>query len=103
VIPNRISEKLHSELLLALESARMRLSVAIAAESKSTPRDRWRYYLDTADRIGRFIRKLRHTDCGLLRDSQAWFQTLATLDRLPIQIRATRLCQILQDILAELE
>jgi hypothetical protein len=36
--------------MLALESARMRLSVAIAEETKSMPRDRWMRYLDTATR-----------------------------------------------------
>jgi len=103
VIQNRFSAKVHRELVLALESARMRLSVAIAVETKSTPRDRWRYYLDTTDQISRFIRRFRKTDFESAPDSQDWIKALDRLDRLPIQVRALRLCQVLRDIMAELE
>ena len=46
----------------------MRFSVAIAMEAKSTPRDRWEYYLETTDRMGRFIKRLRNTDFEFQRD-----------------------------------
>jgi hypothetical protein len=103
VIPNRISAKVHRELVIAFESARMRLSVAIASETKSTPRDRWRYYLDTTDQVRRFIRKLRKADLEKLPGSQGWVKALEKLGRLPIQSQALRLCQILRDIMMELE
>jgi hypothetical protein len=70
----------------------MRLSIAIAAETKSTPQDRRRYYLDTTDQVSRFIRKLRKADIDSRPDAQEW-----------IQVRALRLCQVLQDIITELE
>ena len=103
MIQNQISAKVHRELVLALESARMRLSVAIATETKSTPRDRWLHYLDTTNQLSRFIRRLRNADSESLPDSQGWTRALDTLDRLPIQGRALRLCQILRDIMKELE
>jgi hypothetical protein len=81
----------------------MRLSVAIASETKSTPRDGWRSYLETADQISRSIRKLRHADFDSLPDSHGWIRTLDTLDYLPVHSRALRLCQILRDILTQLE
>ncbi len=100
---NRFSAKIHGELVLALESARMRLSIAIAVETKFTPRDRWRYYLDTTDQVCRFIRKLRNVDSESPQGSQGWVKALDRLDRLPIQMRALRLCQVLRDIMTELE
>jgi hypothetical protein len=102
-IQNRFSAKVHRELIHALESARMRLSVAIAVETKSTPRDRWRYYLDTTEQVSRFIRKFRKADFELPPDSRGWIQALDRLDRLPMQIRAFRFCQLLRDIIAEIE
>ena len=104
MIQNHISAKIHrKQLVRALESARMRLSVAIASETKSTPRDRWRYYLDTTDQISRSIRKLRHADFESLPDFQEWIRTLDALDCLPISSRTLRLCQILRDIMTAVE
>jgi hypothetical protein len=103
VIQEQAAEKIHGELLFALESARMRLSVAIAMEAKSTPRDRWQYYLETTDRMGRFIKKLRKTDFELQRDPRGWVRALETLCNLPIQGRASRLCEALREIVMELD
>jgi hypothetical protein len=103
VIQNRFLAKVHRDLVLALESARMRLSIAIAVETKSTPQDRRRYYLDTNDQVSRFIRKLRKADVESPPDSQGWIRALDSLGRLPIQIRALPLCQVLRDIMTELE
>ncbi len=52
--------RLHRELLIAIERARSQLAVAIAAESKSTPRDRWHHYLETEDRVRKCVKKMRH-------------------------------------------
>jgi hypothetical protein len=103
VTQNRFPAKIHGELVFALESARMRLSVAIAVETKSTPQDQRRYYLDTTDQIRGFIRRLRRVDYDSPPDAQGWVQALDRLDRLPVQARALRLCQVLRDIMTELE
>ena len=95
--------RIHRELLLALESARMRLAVAIAAETKSTPPDQWQYYLDTSDRMRRFIGKLRKKRFDVLQQPQDWIRVTEALKQLPVQDKAPRLCRILQDIVAELE
>ena len=89
--------------MLALESARTRLSVAIAVESKSTPRARWLCYLDTTDQISRLIKQVRNSDFAALQDSQLWIRALDRIERLPIQSQAAQLCQILRDIVSELE
>jgi hypothetical protein len=98
-----VSPKLQKELVLALESARTRLSIAIATESKSTPRERWRYYLDTTEQIRRFVKKLRKADFGAMSASQSWTRALDILKHLPTHNRAHRLCQILREIVAKLE
>jgi hypothetical protein len=103
LIQNRVSAKIQKELVLALESARMRLSVAIATESKSTPRECWRYYLDTADQICRFIKKLRKADFDSKPVSPGWICALDILKHLPAQNKALRLCQILREIVAKIE
>ena len=81
----------------------MRFSVAIAMEAKSTPRDRWRYYIETTDQMCRFIKKLRKSDSEFPRDPQEWGRALDALCNLPMPGRASRLCDILRDIVAELE
>ncbi len=103
LIRDRIPEDLQKELVLALESARMRLSVAIAMETKSTPGDRRIYYLETAEQMSRFIKRLRNAELDLMAASQGWIRALDTLNRLPDQSRAMRLCQILRDIVMGLE
>jgi hypothetical protein len=95
--------KMQKDLLLALESARTRLAVAIAAETKSTPRERRQYYLDTTDRICRSIRKLRRAGPDAPPKPQEWVRALETLQKLPVQEKAHRLCQVLGDIVAGLE
>ncbi|MBN1567057.1 MAG: hypothetical protein JXA73_04365 [Acidobacteria bacterium] len=103
MIQDRLAAKVHGELVLALESARMRLSVAIAVETKSTPQDRRRYYLDTTEQVCRFIRRLRKADGTSSAEARGWINALDSLGRIPIQARALRLCQALQEIMKELE
>jgi len=100
---NRASTKVHRELLLALESARTRLAVAMAAETKSTPLDRRQYYLDTADRTRRFMKKLRKANADKATEPQDLIRALETLKQLPIHDKAQRLCQVLRDVVTELE
>jgi len=98
----------HHELLYALESARSRLAVAIAAESKVTPRERWRRYLETEDRMRRCLRAIR---CQPARGSRrhGWGQALSLLRQpLPVVDRtncgeAHRLCEHLSEVLSLIE
>ncbi len=97
------STKIHKELLLALECARTRLAVAVAAETKSTPLHRWQYYLDTADRMRRYIATLRRRTFDAPPPPQAMVRAIEALKHLPVQDQALRLCQLLGDIVTELE
>ncbi|MDM7994677.1 MAG: hypothetical protein QUT30_03215 [Acidobacteriota bacterium] len=103
MIRNPFSADSHRALMLALESARMRLSVAIAEETKSMPRDRWMRYLDTADQIRTLVKKIRAADFKSAPDSRSWIRALDNLENLPIQSRALRLHEILRDIVMKLE
>ena len=100
---NKISAKFQKKLVLALESARTRFSIAIATESKSTPRDRWKYYLDTTDQISRSIKKLRNADVDSMPVAPCWIRALDMLEQLPMHDKALRLSQILRDIVMKLE
>jgi hypothetical protein len=103
VIHNRNSTKLHRELLMALESARTRLAVAIASETKSTPPDRLQYYFDTADQARRFNKKLRRLNINSVKTHQDWSHALENLRRIPAQGNASGLCRMLLDIVDRLE
>jgi hypothetical protein len=91
------------DLLRAFERARTQLAVAIAAEAKSTPLKRRQHYLDLADQLRRFVKNLRKTDSELTRENPDWQRALETIRYLPLEGRARRLCQILEDILTDLE
>jgi hypothetical protein len=103
VIPNCASTKIHRELLFALESARTRLAVAIATETKSTPVDQWHYYLDTADRICRLTKKLRASAHDWDPRLSDWIRALNALRQISVHDKARPLCRVLEDIVAELE
>ena len=103
VTANRASIKMHRELLFALESARTRLAIAIAAETKSTPRDQRQYYLETAERMRRFIRKMRKSGFGFPPRQNDWIRGLNALRQIPPYDEAQRLCQVLSHIVTELE
>lgn len=91
------------DLVVALESARTQLAVAIAAERKSTPRNQWHYYLDTADRMGRFMRKLRKSGVDMGTGSEEGIRLRAALQCIPDGAKAQHLCRILRDIATESE
>lgn len=95
--------KVPEELLLAIESARTQFAVAIAAEAKSTPPERWQYYLDTADRMRWFMRRLRTADEEALPECQRWRRILQTVKQLPAEGKASRLCKIFRDIVTDME
>jgi hypothetical protein len=99
----------YHELLYALESARSRLAVAIAAESKVTPRERWRRYLETEDRLRRCLREIRGQLAQSNGRQNGWVQALSLLRQpLPAGDRASRgdaqrLCQHLSEVLNLIE
>jgi hypothetical protein len=103
VIPNRVSTKLHLELLMALESARTRLAVAIASERKATLPDRLQYYMETAEQTRRFMKKLRRANSDIMQERQEWIHALENLRHLQVQDKAVGICQILRDIIVRLE
>lgn len=101
--------RLHRDLLIAIERTRSQLAVAIAAENKNTPRERWRHYLATEDRTRRCVREFRRhrrQDQGKRYDwSQALHllkQPLPATDSEPSG-RAILLCQRLHDVLEIIE
>lgn len=99
-----LQEIMLGRLLFALETTRMRLSVAAAMEAKSTPRDRLRYYMDTAERAGRLARRLRRRmDLGSEDGLGSCEKALHALHAIPAQVKASRLCEILGDIVTQLE
>jgi hypothetical protein len=100
VIHNRASARFHRELVLALESARTRLAVAMASETKSTPPDRWQYYFETADRTRQFMKRLRKANSDMLHEKQEWIRALESLKHLPAHSKAPRLCQLLREIVS---
>jgi hypothetical protein len=97
------SIKTYRELLVALERARTRLAVAMATENRLTPLERRRYYLDTAERMSRFAKKLRSMELDTGPGLKDCARALQTLRHLPVQETALQLCKILGDIVAELE
>lgn len=103
MIPGKTAEKMHGKLIVALESARMRFSVAIASESKSTPRDRYHYYIETTERAGRCIRLLRANGSDMEGDPLLFGRVLERLRIIPEQNNASRLCELLQTLVSELE
>jgi hypothetical protein len=93
---------LRKELALALESTRSRFAIAIASEKKYTLPVRWQYYMETADRMRKPIRRLRsEKDDGLGLKGLAG--ALEMLRGLPLHAQAHQLCQTIQEIIAELE
>jgi hypothetical protein len=91
------------DLLLELEWARIQLAIAIAVESKSTPLERRQYYLDTADQVRRYVRRLRAAGGGTGAETENWHRTLESIRQMPNQCKASQLCQVLRDIVGELE
>jgi hypothetical protein len=94
---------LRKELLHALETARSRLAIAIAEESKSTPWNLRRHYLDTADHMRRFVLRLRNGESREGFCTQNWRSALEALREIPSRYSARPLCRRLRSIIAALE
>jgi hypothetical protein len=108
VIRNRAAIRIgrknsREDLLRAFERARTLLAIAIASEAKTTPLKRRQYYLDTAEQMRRFARRLRTAEGELAKDSPDWQRDLETIRQLPVDGRAMKLCQILKDIVRKIE
>jgi hypothetical protein len=103
MIENHILTEIPADLIVALESARTRLSIALAAQSKSTPPVLWRQYLDTADRMSRFMRKLRQNGGEMVMKIKQGGHVREALLQIAEENDARRLCQILEDIVSDLE
>jgi hypothetical protein len=97
--------RLHRELLCALERARSRMAVAIATENKSTPRKRWRQYLETEDRMRRCASEIRRAAGRNPEKLSDWTRALHLLKQ-PLtspgqdshgeaQLLCQRLCEVL--------
>jgi hypothetical protein len=103
VVYRRTSTKYHRELLWALEAARTRLAVAIAAETKSTPPERWQYYFEVSERTRQFIKGLRNANSDMPQLKQRWTEAIESLKQIPAQSEAAQICKLLGDIMAALE
>ncbi len=97
------------DLVKALERARTRLAVAIAAETKATPLERWNYYLETADRMRKCLKQLRTLSRTGTRNQAGWIGALNSLRQLPqrpeLRARpgeANLLCQHLRAVLDQI-
>jgi hypothetical protein len=97
-----VEKKLKRDLLLALESARTRLAIAIASEKKCTLPSRWQYFLDTANQMGLSIRELRRAEAGVFT-LRSWTSALDMLRKMPAHEQAYQFCRSLRDIVSEIE
>lgn len=94
---------LKRELLVALETTRCRLAIAIAEESKFTPGHLRRYYLDTAEHIRQFIEKLRYREDNGPYHRNDWISALEVLRSIPLKEDAQSLCNHLSGIVKAFE
>jgi hypothetical protein len=97
-----VEKKLKKDLLLALESARTRLAIAIASEKKCTLPARWQYFLDTADKMGLSIKDLRKTEADAFTLG-SWISALEMLKKIPAHEQAYQFCRNLRDVVSEIE
>ena len=101
---------IHREIKEELERARTRLAVAIAAERKTMPVARWRYYAETEERMRRFLKSLRSAPFSAVGGRMRWQHVLEALRRIPDlphhrgrHGEAHQLCRCLREVLAVLE
>ena len=93
-------------LFHALERARTLFAIAVAAERRTTPPDKWRHYQETEDRMRLVLKELR-SERWL---DMTWMQAIDTLRRIPDpydqppgHTEAQVLCRQLREVLARLE
>jgi hypothetical protein len=94
---------LKRDLLLAMETARSRLAIAIAEESKYTSWNQRQYYLDTAECMRRNITRLRTGKSTEGFQLQEWILALEALREIPLNDRAQAICKRLRRIITMLE
>jgi len=100
---------LRREFLQAMERARSKLAVLVAAESKATLRLYWKQYFETEERLRRCLREIRRHPNNLSERRVAWLKALDLLMQpLPAADpkhpgEAYRLCRRLCDVLRILE
>jgi hypothetical protein len=93
---------LKRNLLLAMETARSRLAIAIAEESKYTSWNQRQYYLDTAERMRRNIARLRTGKSTEGLQLREWILALEALREIPFNDRAQAMCERLRRIITML-
>jgi len=95
------------EVVQALEAARSRLAIAVAADSKMTPLSERKFYLETDARLRRCLRELRARQWQGLRGQSTWTECLESLTLLLSEGvnrgRSHRMCARLGEILSRLE
>jgi hypothetical protein len=95
------------ELVHALETARSRLAVAVAADSKVTTLSQRKHYLETDARLRRCLRKLRARQRPGRSGHLIWTECLESLGLLlaegACRGRSHRMCACLDEILSRLE
>lgn len=95
------------ELVHALEAARSRLAVAVAADSKVTTLNQRKRYLETDARLRRCLRKLRTRQWPGRSGHQTWSECLERLGVLlaegSCRGKSHRMCACLDEILSRLE
>lgn len=107
--PQKGFSAVYQDLVGALEAARTRLAVAIAAETKATPLERWNYYLETVDLTRKCLRQLRTLPRSAARNQAGMIGALDILRRIPPRQdpgsrrgEAHLLCQHLRAVLEQI-
>lgn len=101
--PGRRANNPQAELVLALQSARTRLAVAAAAGRRSTPPAVMQSYLDTAERLGRVLKKMRDSREDRAMSPCTGAGALESLRGIAACDDPAHMTRILGDIVAELE
>ena len=81
--PKERPHDVYRDLLKALEGARTLLAIAIAEETKATPLQRWKYYLETSEQMRRGLKQLRALPSVEMEDRPAWLEALESLREIP--------------------
>ena len=93
-------------LFHALERARTLFAVAVAAERRTTPPDKWRHYQETEDLMRRVLKDLRSERWS----GMTWSQAIEALRKIPDpydqqagHAEAQVLCRQLREAMTRLE
>jgi hypothetical protein len=108
VTPEPYDPEYLQDVIRVFETARSRLAVAVAADSKITPPGQRECYRETDQRLRRCLRDLRSLHRLELSEFVHWSDNVAALRSLlasfsPGKGRSRELCVRLQDVLARVE